>query len=48
MTIRLGEILINRGLLSEEQVESILDEQSVSQRPFGLLAEAMCGLTPRR
>lgn len=46
MGFRLGELLVQQGLLSEEDVESILDAQRRSGRPFGQLAERMFGLTP--
>lgn len=39
MANRLGEILVARGVLTDEQVERILAEQSKRHRPFGLLAE---------
>lgn len=45
MAIRLGEVLVRRGLLSHEQVERIVDEQSRWHRPFGVLAEEMFGLS---
>lgn len=45
MAIRLGEILIQRGLLTQAQVEEILDQQSQWHRPFGVLAEEMFGLS---
>lgn len=44
MSIRLGEVLVRRGLLSEEQVATILTEQQRWHRPFGVLAEEMFGL----
>jgi type IV pilus assembly protein PilB len=45
VTIRLGEVLVSRGLLTEAQVDEVLEAQQQSQRPFGLLAEQMFGLT---
>ncbi|MDP7008957.1 MAG: hypothetical protein QGI78_05225 [Phycisphaerales bacterium] len=39
--LRLGEVLIEQGLLSESQVTQILSEQELSGRPFGVLAETM-------
>ncbi|MBL0927030.1 MAG: hypothetical protein IBJ11_05170 [Phycisphaerales bacterium] len=47
MPIRLGEVLVRQGLLTSEQVAQILEEQSRSQRPFGLLAEKLFGLSER-
>jgi len=39
--VRLGEILIEQGILNNKQVDEILDEQERSGRPFGDLAERM-------
>ena len=41
---RIGQILVDKGLLTLEQVEEILAEQKREIRPFGLLAEQMFGL----
>jgi len=46
MTMRLGEALIEQGLLDADQVEAVLEEQRTRNRPFGLLAEEMFGLSP--
>lgn len=45
--VRLGEILVNQGLLSREEVKQVLDTQKVQGRPFGVLAERLFGLDPR-
>jgi hypothetical protein len=47
MSIRLGDLLINRGALSPEQRDAILERQRETPRPFGLLAEQMFGVNPR-
>lgn len=47
MSVRLGEVLVARGLLTEEQRARILDVQASSGRPFGVLAEQMFGVSPR-
>lgn len=44
--IRIGEILVNQGVLSAEQVELIVEEQQHTARPFGDLAERMFGIDP--
>ncbi|HVZ94816.1 MAG TPA: hypothetical protein VG797_09935 [Phycisphaerales bacterium] len=44
MAMRLGEILVTRGVLTEEQVDMILREQMKRHRPFGLLAEQLCNV----
>jgi hypothetical protein len=46
MTVRLGEFLIERGVLTKEQVESILQAQQEQHKPFGLLCEELCGVSP--
>ncbi len=43
--VRLGELLVQRGLLTEAQVESILVEQERGGRPFGDLAERLYGVS---
>lgn len=44
--IRIGEILVKQGVLSTEQVDLIVEEQELSSRPFGDLAERMFGIDP--
>ena len=46
MTIRLGELLFERGILTRDQVEAILEQQQQKARPFGVLAEEMFGISP--
>jgi len=45
MAVRIGETMIQLGLLRPEQVEAILEAQRELQRPFGELAEQMFGLS---
>lgn len=45
-TIRIGEVLVQRGVLNSAQVKAVLDEQERSHRPFGELAENMYGIDP--
>ena len=40
-TGRMGELLVQQGVLTEQQVQAILEEQARSSRPFGDLAERM-------
>lgn len=47
MSVRLGEVLVARGLLSEAQRAHILEAQKSSGRPFGVLAEQIFGVSPR-
>ncbi len=46
MSVRIGEVLIQRGVLSRPQVERILEEQEIRHRPFGELAETLFGIDP--
>jgi len=46
MHLRLGDVLVKRGVLSEPQREQIIDEQTRTGRPFGVLAERLFGVTP--
>ncbi|MBC7784133.1 MAG: hypothetical protein H7144_09855 [Burkholderiales bacterium] len=45
--IRIGEILIEQGILSAEQVSHILKVQRSVTRPFGDLAERLYGIDPK-
>ncbi len=46
MTLRLGEILVQQNVLSDQQLEAILAEQERGGGPFGLLAEQLFGVDP--
>jgi hypothetical protein len=46
MTIRLGELLVVQGALTGAQRNEILEIQSKSQRPFGVIAEERFGVSP--
>ena len=46
MEVRLGQVLIESGVLSVEQSEQILDEQDRTGEPFGLLCERLFGIDP--
>lgn len=45
--LRLGELLVEAGVLSAVQREEVLRAQRESGKPFGLLAERMFGVSPR-
>lgn len=45
MAVRIGETMIQLGLLREEQVEAVLESQRELHRPFGEIAERMFGLS---
>jgi hypothetical protein len=45
--IQIGQLLVEQGVLSDVQVQRILEEQKISRRPFGDLAERMFGIDPR-
>ncbi|RMH23472.1 MAG: hypothetical protein D6693_11485 [Planctomycetota bacterium] len=46
MATRLGQVLVESGVLTEDQVEAILRAQEASRRPFGALAEEMFHVPP--
>ncbi len=46
MEMRLGELLVESGVLNERQVQNILDEQRDTGEPFGILAERRFGVDP--
>ncbi len=48
MPVRIGEVMIRHGLLTEEQVEHVLREQEARHKPFGQIAEELFGLTPKQ
>ncbi len=45
--IRIGQLLVEQGVLSDVQVQHILRVQKESGRPFGDLAERLFGISPR-
>lgn len=45
--IQIGQLLVEQGVLNEDQVRHILTVQRLSHRPFGDLAERLYGLDPR-
>jgi hypothetical protein len=45
--IQIGQLLIQQGVLTQQQVQHILAVQKVSARPFGDLAERLFGIDPR-
>ena len=47
MAIRLGEILVRDGLLTEDQRLEIIEAQKATGRPFGVLAEEFFGVNPK-
>ena len=44
-TLLLGEVLVEQGLLTEQDVRSILEQQRKTGRPFGDIAETLCGIS---
>ncbi len=45
--IQIGQLLIEQGCLTHEQVDHILKVQKTSSRPFGDLAERLYGINPK-
>jgi hypothetical protein len=46
--IRLGQLLVESGVLTKTQVDQIVREQERSGEPFGLLAERLFGVDPQK
>ncbi|MHC5003786.1 MAG: GspE/PulE/PilB domain-containing protein [Planctomycetota bacterium] len=46
MKVRIGQLLVEAGVLSEEQCWSILYEQRRTGQPFGLICEQLYGVDP--
>lgn len=46
MELRLGQVLLQSGILTAEQVEQVLARQQRDRKPFGLLCEQMFQLDP--
>lgn len=46
MYLRIGDVLVKQGLLTAAQRDAVLEEQRLTGRPFGLLAERLYGLSP--
>jgi hypothetical protein len=42
--LRLGDLLVRRGVLTESQRDAVLDYQRLTGRPFGELAERLFGV----
>ncbi len=45
--IQIGQLLVEQGVLTPQQVAQILKIQRLSSRPFGDLAERLFGIDPR-
>ena len=45
--IQIGQLLIEQGVLTSQQVEHILKVQKISHRPFGDLAERLFRISPQ-
>ncbi|HEY7091497.1 MAG TPA: hypothetical protein VH518_25590 [Tepidisphaeraceae bacterium] len=45
--IRIGQLLVEQGVLSDVQVQHILKVQKECGRPFGDLAERLYGISPK-
>lgn len=45
--IQIGQLLVEQGVLTEDQVAHILKVQKTSHRPFGDLAERLYGINPK-
>ena len=45
--IPIGQLLVEQGVLTDAQVQEILQAQKTSHRPFGDLAERLFGVNPK-
>lgn len=45
--IRIGDLLVEQGVLTSQQVQDVLAAQRKSHRPFGDLAERMFGISAK-
>ena len=45
--IQIGQLLVEQGVLTPQQVRHVLQVQKLSHRPFGDLAERLFGIDPR-
>ena len=45
-TIRLGDLLVKHGVLTEKQRDHVLNAQKLRAKPFGALAEELFGVDP--
>lgn len=44
--VPIGQLLVKQGALTHEECERIMAEQDLSGRPFGAIAEELCGVSP--
>jgi len=44
--LRIGDLLVERGILTQEQVRAILEAQKDSGQPFGVICERLCDVSP--
>jgi hypothetical protein len=47
MSVPIGHLLVEQGVITREQCEAVLDRQRSSGRPFGDLAEELFGVSAR-
>lgn len=46
MYLRIGDVMVKQGILTESDRDAVLERQRETARPFGLLAEQMFGVSP--
>jgi hypothetical protein len=44
MRLPIGQVLLNKGVITAQQLEQILDRQRTTHRPFGEIAEELIGV----
>ena len=45
-TLKLGDLLVQQGVLTVAQRDQVLEAQRLRRRPFGVLAEDLFGVSP--
>ena len=45
--LRLGEVLVQQGVLTPEQAAEVVEAQAVYRKPFGVVAEELLGVSVR-
>lgn len=46
MPVRLGDVLVRQGVITEQERDAILQDQKRAGRPFGVIAETLFNVSP--
>lgn len=47
MRLPIGKLLIQQGVITQQQCDQVLERQRITQRPFGEIAEELLGIPAR-